>query len=62
MSEQVTLTGQPGLEKLSGNGGAPSSPERVWVRELDDGQIVEECSPFASASFARSETGASGFG
>ncbi len=41
MSEQVTLTGQPGLETVSPNGSDPSQPERMWIRELEDGQIVE---------------------
>ncbi|MGH2926377.1 MAG: 3'-5' exoribonuclease YhaM family protein [Solirubrobacterales bacterium] len=41
MSEQVTLTGQPGLEKPATNGAEPDSSGRVWVRELEDGQRVD---------------------
>jgi 3'-5' exoribonuclease len=41
MSEQVTLTDHAGLEKPSANGGGPAAPERPWVRDLADGQVVE---------------------
>ena len=39
MSEQVKLTEQPAVAGSSMNGG-PGSAERVWVRELADGQAV----------------------
>jgi 3'-5' exoribonuclease len=40
MSEQVKLTEQPAVAEASSNGGS-GSLERVWVRELADGQAVE---------------------